>query len=53
MRSRSHSAKPAMMVRISLPLAVLRSKLNPVCARTLTFQIFFQDPDGNCRGASG
>jgi alkanesulfonate monooxygenase SsuD/methylene tetrahydromethanopterin reductase-like flavin-dependent oxidoreductase (luciferase family) len=26
------------MVRISLPLAVLGSKLKPVCARTLTFQ---------------
>ena len=26
-----------MMVRISLPLAVLRSKLRPVWARTLTF----------------
>ena len=29
-RSRSNSASPAMMVRISLPLAVLRSKLRPV-----------------------
>jgi hypothetical protein len=28
--SRSNSARPAMMVRISLPLEVLRSKLNPV-----------------------
>ena len=28
-RSRSNSARPAMMVRISLPLAVLRSKLRP------------------------
>ena len=27
--SRSNSARPAMMVRISLPLAVLRSKLRP------------------------
>jgi hypothetical protein len=30
MRSRSNSAKPAMIVRMSLPLAVLRSKLSPV-----------------------
>ena len=39
MRSRSNSARPAMMVRMSLPLAVPRSKLNPVCASTLTFQL--------------
>jgi hypothetical protein len=38
MRSRSNSARPAMIVCMSLPLAVLRSKLNPVCANTLTFQ---------------
>ena len=39
MRSRSNSTRPAMMVRISLPFAVLRSKLSAVCARTLTFQL--------------
>src|SRR6516225_9767670 len=35
-RSRSNSARPAMIVRISLPLEVLRSKLKPFWARTLT-----------------
>jgi hypothetical protein len=29
-----------MMVRMSLPLAVLRSKIRPVCARTLTFLLW-------------
>ena len=29
-----------MMVRMSLPLAVLRSKLRPICARTLTLQLW-------------
>src|SRR6516162_6217840 len=40
MRFLSNSARPAMMVRISLPLAVLRSKLRPVCARTPTLQLW-------------
>ena len=36
MRSRSNSARPAMMVRMSLPLAVERSTLRPVWAMTGT-----------------
>jgi hypothetical protein len=35
----TNSAKPAMMVRMSLPLAVSWSKLKPVSARTLTLAV--------------